>query len=75
MFGKIDLGQNYPQIFVWVKISEKCRLESKISKNPDFGQHFENIDFGENCLKISNLIENWSKILDFGQNYKKKCRF
>ena len=41
---------------------------------------FENIDFSENCLKISNLVKfveifrfwsNLSKILDFGENLKK----
>ena len=30
----------FPKIFGWVKISEKCRFGSNISKNPDFGQHF-----------------------------------
>ena len=44
---------------------------------------FENIEFGANCWKISNLVKfveksrflsNLSKILDFGQNFQ-KCRF
>ena len=54
---------------IWVKNFQKIPILVNI---------FENIDFGENCLKISYLVKfveksrfwsNLSKILDFGQNF------
>ena len=53
----------------------------KICKYVDLGQFcfFENIDFGESCRKVSNLVKNLDlvklvRILDFDQNLK-NCDF
>ena len=74
-----------PQYLVLVKIVGKCQFGWKFANMPILVKlfqksRFQNINFGENCRKISNLdkfVEKsrfWSKlskVLDFGQNFKK----
>ena len=77
VFDKIDLRQNFPQILILVKISEKCRFGSKFTNMSILVKNFKKSWFWSKFLKISILVEiveksqirsNLSKKnLDFGQ--------
>ena len=49
------------KISILVEIVEKSQIWSKLSKN---------LDFGQNCRKLSILVEILQNV-DFGQNLKK----
>ena len=77
----LGFGKNFRQMSIGVKICKYVDLgKKKYPKILISVKIFENIDFGQNCGKISNLVKfveqsrfwtKLSKILDFGQNLAK----
>ena len=71
IFGKIALSQNFPQILVLVKISEKMSIWVKIvEKSQIWSNLSKNLDFGQICRKFSILVKI-KKNVDFGQKMRK----
>ena len=50
-------------------VTEEILIFVEIFKRTDFGQKFENLDFGQNLRKISILV-NIHENLDYGQSWR-----
>ena len=64
IFGITELGQNFPQILVLVKISEKCRFRSKFGNMSTLVKIYKNLETSKN-LKKNRFWSKLSEILDF----------
>ena len=60
----VDFSKSFRKMSIWVKFCKyfgrnfrKSRFWSKFSKISILGKIFENIDFGEVCPKISNMVK------------------
>ena len=73
VFDQIDLRQNFPQILILVKISEKWRFGPKFTNMSILVRNFKKSWFWSKFLKISSLVkiveksEICLKNVDFGQ--------